>query len=275
MPTAKSYIFDLNGVPVHVTRRRTSHLTLRVLPNRGISLSAPLSTSKRSLADFLYSHEQQVIDLLKDYAHHHDPALFDLQRAFAHLEPHDEILWWGKPFSVAWDRLPSALPHSAAAEKPLSSHSKDPSKSGVCVDRSKQQVVFWGQAAKKGSSAETLRQKLVRTELSKELERATLQLLPQVESALGVTVASVSYRAMTSRWGSCRFEKGRITLNLDLATHDPTALEMVLWHEACHLRVPHHGREFQELLGSVYPQWNAVSDQLDYEGMRLSKSIAN
>lgn len=276
MPSAKSYEFDLNGLPVHITRRHTSHITLRVLPDRTLSLSAPLSATKRSLAEFLYSHERHANDLLQDYEDHHDPALPRLQHAFSHLEPQEEVVWWGQPLSVVWSPTPVPILRSSASptEKPLSPDHENPSRAGISVDELRGQVIFWGPAAQEGSEARVLRQKLLRVELSAALSSAASRRIPQVESALGVTVESLSFRAMTSRWGSCRYEKGRISLNLDLATHELSALEMVLWHEACHLRVPNHGWEFKNLLSSVYPQWKTVSDQLDYEGMRLPKSIA-
>ena len=132
MPSAKSYEFDLNGLPVYITRRHTSHITLRVLPDRTLSLSAPLSATKRSLAEFLYSHERHANDLLQDYEDHHDPALPRLQHAFSHLEPQEEVVWWGQPLSVVWSPTPVPILRSSASptEKPLSPDHETPREQG-------------------------------------------------------------------------------------------------------------------------------------------------
>ena len=80
-------------------------------------------------------------------------------------------------------------------------------------------------------------------------------LVKEWEPILGVKVKMIAYRNMKSRWGSCQPSTGRVCINTRLALYPPECLEFVVVHEMCHLLVPHHGKDFKELLGRVMPDW--------------------
>lgn len=82
------------------------------------------------------------------------------------------------------------------------------------------------------------------------------------EPILGVKVHHIVYRNMKSRWGSCQPSTGKVCINTRLALFPPECLEFVVVHEMCHLLVPHHGREFKELLNRVMPDWKKRYDLL-------------
>ena len=62
-------------------------------------------------------------------------------------------------------------------------------------------------------------------------------------------------RYMTSRWGSCIPEKGRICFNLQLLDKSDGCLEYVILHELLHLRFSGHGEDFKKELTSYMPDW--------------------
>lgn len=61
-------------------------------------------------------------------------------------------------------------------------------------------------------------------------------------------------RKLRKRWGSCSPE-GRILVNVEAVKLPVGCIDYLLVHELCHLRVPHHGREFWRLLDRCMPDW--------------------
>ena len=70
--------------------------------------------------------------------------------------------------------------------------------------------------------------------------------------ALGVTPRSITIRDTTSRWGSCS-RRGALSFSWRLVLAPPPALEAVVAHELCHLRVFGHSRAFWALLETRVP----------------------
>lgn len=69
-------------------------------------------------------------------------------------------------------------------------------------------------------------------------------------------------RKMVKRWGSCT-PTGIIYLNSDLIKAPSHCIEYVITHELCHLKYPHHGREFYSLLVRVMPDWEKRKKRLE------------
>ena len=70
--------------------------------------------------------------------------------------------------------------------------------------------------------------------------------------ALGVLPRSITIRDTTSRWGSCS-RRGALSFSWRLVLAPPPALEAVVAHELCHLRVFGHSRAFWALLETRVP----------------------
>lgn len=75
------------------------------------------------------------------------------------------------------------------------------------------------------------------------------------EPIMGVKAGKLTYRNMSSRWGSCQPATGRICINVRLALYPPECLEYVVVHELCHLREAGHGRRFKDLMDTYMPDW--------------------
>jgi predicted metal-dependent hydrolase len=70
--------------------------------------------------------------------------------------------------------------------------------------------------------------------------------------AIGVAPGRLVIRDTTSRWGSCS-RSGSMSFSWRLVLAPPPALESVVVHELCHLRVFGHGPAFQRLLATHAP----------------------
>jgi predicted metal-dependent hydrolase len=90
--------------------------------------------------------------------------------------------------------------------------------------------------------------------------------------ALGVTVASITIRDTTSRWGSCS-RRGALSFSWRLILAPPAALDAVAAHEACHRRVFGHGPQFWALLASRVPDYVTWRRWLRRHGPELHAAL--
>ncbi len=97
----------------------------------------------------------------------------------------------------------------------------------------------------------------------RELRRGATAMLDPWAERLEVRYAFLGVRSMTTRWGTCVPERGRVWLNLALVERPPAALEYVVVHELAHLREASHGPAFQELMDRALPDWRRRRADLD------------
>jgi predicted metal-dependent hydrolase len=69
-------------------------------------------------------------------------------------------------------------------------------------------------------------------------------------------------RDLRQRWGSMS-PASRLVLNLRLIQAPVDAIDYVITHELCHIEVPHHDREFFDLLSRVMPDWQKRKGRLE------------
>ena len=79
----------------------------------------------------------------------------------------------------------------------------------------------------------------------------------------GVSLPELKIRSMTSRWGSCHYTKGIVTLNRRLIEAPRHCIEHVVTHEFCHFIHPNHSRDFYALLGAECPDWRTAKAELE------------
>ncbi len=77
--------------------------------------------------------------------------------------------------------------------------------------------------------------------------------------------ASVSWRPMRERWGSCTTDDRTIRISDRLISAPDYVIRFVLFHELIHLRVPGHGDEFYLLLERMPDKDRAESFLEGYE----------
>ena len=71
----------------------------------------------------------------------------------------------------------------------------------------------------------------------------------------------VTIKDMKSRWGSCTWAKGHISINLRLAAYPRETVLSVFWHEYAHLWHHDHSARFYAFLEqhySDYQKWNSL-----------------
>lgn len=94
-----------------------------------------------------------------------------------------------------------------------------------------------------------------KTASAENLRPLALVLIAKWEPLMGVKAKKLALRDMSSRWGSCNPETGRICLNIQLLNYPEECLEYVVVHELCHLLERGHGQRFKALMDTYLPDW--------------------
>ncbi len=71
----------------------------------------------------------------------------------------------------------------------------------------------------------------------------------------------ITIKDMKSRWGSCTYTKGHISINVRLAAYPRETVLSVLWHEYAHYWHHDHSKEFYAFVEKYYPEyhkWNGL-----------------
>jgi len=69
-------------------------------------------------------------------------------------------------------------------------------------------------------------------------------------------------RKMKKRWGSYLTGK-KVILNPELIKAPIKAIDYVITHELCHMKIKTHNCEFYNLLESKFPEWKKIKEQLE------------
>jgi predicted metal-dependent hydrolase len=102
----------------------------------------------------------------------------------------------------------------------------------------------------------------VRERDAREIAREDVTAVAEYEAPLlGVEYRRIRIAGQKTVWGSCS-SRGTLSFNWRLALVPPEALDYVVVHELCHLRVPNHSQRFWRLLESVRPDWRDWRDWL-------------
>lgn len=84
---------------------------------------------------------------------------------------------------------------------------------------------------------------------------AALERMYPLVAPLGAKKPALKVRFMTSRWGSCHWPKGVVTLNTALAAVEEGLRDYVALHELVHLLHPNHGPGFYAVMDALMPDW--------------------
>jgi predicted metal-dependent hydrolase len=103
-------------------------------------------------------------------------------------------------------------------------------------------------------------------ECVRRLSAALDRVYPLVKEA-GVPYPVLKVRTMKSRWGSCLYRKGVVTLNAALAACPEELQDYVALHELCHFLHPDHSPAFHAAMTARMPDWKERRKKLS--GYRL------
>lgn len=96
---------------------------------------------------------------------------------------------------------------------------------------------------------------------AKQLEPYVDGMVKRYEQLMNVSVETIKYQHMQTRWGTCHIEKKLIRLNTRLAQFPLDVVESVVVHEMVHLLERGHNKRFYQLMDYFYPKWE-MCDQI-------------
>lgn len=91
------------------------------------------------------------------------------------------------------------------------------------------------------------------SELCRELNNEVLSELAQ--DGLKPPPTQITIKNMKSRWGSCSYTRGHISINVRLAAYPRETAKAVLWHEYAHYWHHDHSQKFYDFLRKYYPEY--------------------
>lgn len=97
---------------------------------------------------------------------------------------------------------------------------------------------------------------------AKELNRFVESILPELERQMQETVASINYRTMKTKLGSCKPSERKITLNTQIARFSKDCVRMVLIHEMVHFKEFYHNERFKKFMTTYCPNWKELRQSI-------------
>ncbi len=90
----------------------------------------------------------------------------------------------------------------------------------------------------------------------------------ELAKAYGFIYGRLTIRGQKTRWGSCS-SKGNLNFNWRLMMTPPEAIDYVIIHELCHLRVLNHSSKFWKLVAQYCPDYQHWKKWLKEHDARL------
>lgn len=91
------------------------------------------------------------------------------------------------------------------------------------------------------------------TELCRELNAEVIAEFAQ--NGLTPPPTRITIKDMKSRWGSCSYTRGHISINVRLAAYPRETVKAVFWHEYAHYWHHDHSKGFYAFLEQHYPEY--------------------
>lgn len=218
---------DGSTIDYELIRKPVKNVNLRVKEDGTLRISANSRVSVRHIEEFITAQQAFIVK-----------ALERIRERSAENEISDTVRWLGGEYRI---RVISNSRECAVLEQDeLRVFTRIPEQEHV-----RQMVQQW--------LAENF------TQLCRELNA-------EVRSALAADgiippPTRITIKDMRSRWGSCTWAKGHISINFRLAAYPRNTVLSVFWHEYAHYWHHDHSPRFYAFLEQHYPEyrrWNSL-----------------
>ncbi len=219
---------DGSEILYELTRKPVRNINLRVKEDGTLRISANSRVSVKRIEDFIISEQEFIRRSIKR---------LNERRSESEVSA-DRLRWLGREYPV---RVISSSRECAVLEQ-------------------EEIRVFT-----RRSDPEEIRT-LLRSFISDSFLRLCRELNEEVRSALAgrglePPPTLITVKDMRSRWGSCAWAKGHISINLRLAAYPRETVLSVFWHEYAHYWHHDHSERFYAFLEKHYPEyrrWNSL-----------------
>ena len=217
---------DGREIKYELTRKRVKNVNMRIKADGTVYVSANTRVSIKRIEEILTERTDYILNAVKHLQEREQRSEITAQ----------SMRWLGKEYPVRIIRNFSE--RVALEENELRVFTAHP-------EEAQQKLSEW-------AAANFVR--LVE-ELNAEVRNAL------ISRDLKPPATRISIKDMKTRWGSCSYTRGHISINLRLMAYPRETVLSVLWHEYAHYWHHDHSDRFYAFLQTHYPeyhQWNRL-----------------
>lgn len=219
---------DGSEIQYELTRKPVRNINLRVKEDGTLRISANSRVSAARVEEFIISEQGFILRALERIKARNEKS-----------SSTPELLKW------------------LGAEYPVRVFSS----SRECAVLEQQEMRVFTRGPQPGHIQEMLQGWLIEnfTQLCRELNDEVRRSL--TESGLKPPPTRIAIKDMKSRWGSCTWAKGHISINFRLYAYPRDTVLSVFWHEYAHYWHHDHSARFYSFLEEHYPEyrkWNSL-----------------
>lgn len=223
-------LIKISDIVVEVRKKNIKNLHLSVKPPNGdVIVSAPLEMNDEAIQRFVSMRIFWVKKQILKYKN-------QLRQSKREYISGETLYLWGKQYYL---------------------QIKIGSKNSILLSSNK--AIFTVRKESTIDQREKFIREWYRSLLKEEIER----LLPKWEKITGLKAISWQIKNMTTRWGTCNTEKGKLWFNLQLAKKSQACLEYIILHELIHLEEKTHNVRFISKMDKFMPMWREVKVTLN------------
>ena len=222
---------EISGIKIEVQKKNIKNLHLVVAPPEGrVRVSAPMHLSDESIAMFV----RTKLGWIKKQQEKFKKQPRQTEREYVSGET---LYVWGQQYFLRVDY----------------------SYKGNSLVLEGNEAILTVRKESTASQREAFVNEWYRALLKEKIETY----LPKWEKITGLHCDSWQTKYMTTRWGTCNTNTGKIWLNLQLAKKPIECLEYVILHELTHLKVRNHSKDFVALMDQYMPYWRETKKLLN------------
>lgn len=222
---------EISGIKIEVQKKNIKNLHLVVAPPEGkVRVSAPMHLSDESIAMFV----RTKLGWIKKQQEKFKKQPRQTEREYVSGET---LYVWGQQYFLRVDY----------------------SYKGNSLVLEGNEAILTVRKESTASQREAFVNEWYRALLKEKIETY----LPKWEKITGLHCDSWQTKYMTTRWGTCNTNTGKIWLNLQLAKKPIECLEYVILHELTHLKVRNHSKEFVARMDQYMPYWREIKKLLN------------
>ena len=221
----------ISGISVEVQKKNIKHAHLYVKPPDGhVTVSAPLAMKDKAIELFVRANIAWLKTQIRRFQ--------EQPRAGKRQYVSGETLYlWGKQYFLQFE--PSTR---------------------------KNALVFEGNRAilrMRAASTIAQRERYMREQYREALKKEIRRLLPKWEQMTGLHAKEWRTKYMTTKWGICKAEAGRLWFNVQLAEKPLICLEFIILHELTHFVERRHDERFTAIMDKYMPNWREARKLLN------------
>lgn len=228
---------EVSGIPVRITKKGIKNMHLSVKPPDGhVEVSAPQHLSDESIAMFIRTR----IGWIKKQQEKYRVQPRQTVREFVSGET---LYVWGKQYFLQVEYSNRGNSMELVGDKAILTVRKEST------------------SQQRGKYVNEWYREMLKAEIEKRL--------PKWENLSDLHCSGWQTKYMTTKWGTCNTNTGKIWINLQMAKKPFECLDYVLLHELIHLRFRKHDDQFTSSMDFYMPYWRETrkilnSSTLDY-----------